>query len=539
MATPETPQKRLDTVRHDWEEDQTWPPEDQARRWERLKNLRIRYRNDRKELIQSNIGIEISQTRVEIFTPVPWFRELCRFSAGMLFPETPRIIFTGHETTVNRLVQVNDFGAMCIEGGINAATEGRVALRVIRDDEVSKDTPLMTLIPEDQVFWDIRHGSFYLGGIVIIERRKARKKNPSTRLPWPANSRVDQSDDDVFRLLEQHTPGLVERFLYKGDGQKLGKIVPLTSLAEFAELQPTVETNLDKATLIPWLNVPGAESDGMGLESLFDAANEAESLLVDRGRKAIPHVFVDRSLADDQGRLDVDGYILVGKRSMLPPLGTKTTDLIQMNDPHFWSTEHIAWNNHLAQLIVTVAGYSPETWGIQGQTASITRAVSGYAMKLSQLRTLLNRSAKAHMALQALGWVTATSLAWMEKTKDVASMLPTIEFGDGIPSDPFQNAQESLWLRQAMAASTETLIKDLHPNWTPEEVEAEAGRIMEEAAAMAPPPAAGGQGASGQLRNGLGPTAGSIRAQRQKATGGGQDPRAGAGVDPVPDVDPS
>lgn len=476
----------LDRLRKRWQDEESWPPPDTKDQWAKVTKFRRIYANDRMKMIQANPDIAIDNHKTSIYTPVPLPRELARFSSALLFSETPKVKSAALKSDVERLERVNDFGAMCMLGGIQTAAEGRVGLRIIRDPEVSPNTPLVVVVPDDQIVWDIRHGAFYRGGMIITERR-------------PRSQTTGKKTRTVYRLLEEHTIGLVTRTLYKGEDGYLGKEVPLTELPEFADLAPIVHTGLDRPTLIPWENVPGAESDFFGLEPLFGVFNEAESLMLDRGRKAVPRVFVDRSLADETGRLEIDGYMLVGSKRMLPALGQSPTSNIETVEPKLQSQEHVAWLDHLEQLIVTCAGYAPATWGIQGHTASVHRAVSGYAMKLAQLRTLLNRAAKEHMALQALGWALATSLCWMaDDGRPVEDFLPSISLGDGLPSDPLDGAQQVQFLRQAEAASTEELVRIVHPTWGPGEVAAEVKLISEEQAS-ANPLGPGGPGSVGPV----------------------------------------
>lgn len=493
----------LDRVRDRWLKRETWPPPDVRKHWQTIEGYRRRYRNDRTELISNNPNIAIDPHKVSIYVPVPWPRELCRFSAALLFSEAPSVSNLNAPTEVESIVQVNDLGAFAVRGGVLAASEGRCAIRVIKDPAISSDTPLLTLVPEDQVVWDLRHGSFYAGGMVVITRRP------------------DPDKTEVFRLLEVHTRGAVGRHLYKGDGKNLGKIVPLTELTEFASLAPNERTGLDRPTLIPWENVPGAESDLFGLGPLFEEINEAESLLLDRGRKSIPRAFVDKSLADETGRLQMDGYIFTGGSRMRAPLGATNGSMIDIVDVKLQFKEHVEWVDHVTQLMVTCAGYSPLTWGIQGKTASVQRAVSGYAMKLAQLRTLLNRSPKEHMALQSLGWAIGTATAMMTKNGNVANALPVIELGDGLPNDPLDGAQEVLYLHQAVAASTRTLVETVHPAWPAERVDEEV-RLIEEAAAV--PPGAGPALGIGSIP------------RRMRDILNDDDPAAGGGVDPAPGV---
>ncbi len=452
----------LDRFRKSFATQDTWPPQEMRDHWNDIQSYRLRYENDRTKMIQANPNIATNNSRVETYVPVSWPRELCRFSAALLFSTTPRVDSSTDKDGLALLQQVNDFGAFAVRGGVQVAREGRAGIRVIVDPDIHPRVPLLALVPEDNILWDIRHGSFYAGGTVII----ARKPTPGDKV--------------TFRLFEEHTTGLVRYYLYEGTDGELGKEVPLSKFPEFAHLPKERETGLDRPTLVPWENVPGAESDLMGLGPLFDGVNEAESLLLSRARKSQPQTFVDRSMLDETGKLDLEGYKIVGGTRMRSPIGTNGMDLIKTVDPKVELTQHISYVNHMTQLMVTVAGYAPLTWGIEGQTASIQRAVSGYAMKLSQLRTLLTRSQKEHMALEAFGWSIATALCLYDGSHVVSERLPSIQLGDGLPDDALDGAQQVLYLRQAVAASTESIVKTVHPTWNQAEVDEEVARIEAE-----------------------------------------------------------
>ncbi len=452
----------FDAMRRIWAtKEPNWPPPEVRDHWREIEGYRRRYRNDRQELIAHDPNLSTSTFQVENYVPVPWPRELCRFSAALLFAETPLASYAGDPEDLQQLLRVNDFGAFCVRGGTKVASEGRAGVRIIYDDDISTDVPLLTLVPEDQIVWDIRHGAFYAGGMVIITKRP------------------DHEKADIYRLLEEHTKGLVTRHVYKGVRTELGKPVPLAEVPEWADLEPEWETGLDSPTLVPWENVPGAESDMFGLGPIFNELNEAETLMLDRGRKSIPRAFVDKSLFDDTGRVQIAGIIPTGGSRIRPPMGTSKNDLISIVDLKLQFQEHTDWTDHVTQLMVTCAGYAPSTWGIQGKTASVQRAVSGYAMKLAQLRTLLTRQQKEHMALQALGWSVGTGMALLRNKAKVSEELPTIELGDGLPNDPLAGAQEVLYLRQALAASTQPLVETIHPTWTPQQVQEEVDEIVE------------------------------------------------------------
>jgi hypothetical protein len=76
-----------------------------------------------------------------------------------------------------------------------------------------------------------------------------------------------------------------------------------------------------------------------------------------------------------------------------------------------------------------------------------------------------------------------------------------------------------LWLRQAQAASTETLVETIHPTWTPDQVSNEVNSILD--AGMFPP--------GGAQSQGVGPLGQPVRDLLRRVTG---DSAAGGGVDP-------
>ena len=117
----------------------------------------------------------------------------------------------------------------------------------------------------------------------------------------------------------------------------------------------------------------------------------------------------------------------------------------------------------------------------------------------------------------------ATALAWMVNDPAVENYLPSIALGDGLPNDALDGAQEVLFLQQARAASTQTLVETVHPTWTPEQVQEEVTRILDEG--MFP------QGGTGQ---GVGPVGKQIRDLLRPPRSGDLD--AGAGIDPAPGV---
>jgi hypothetical protein len=108
-------------------------------------------------------------------------------------------------------LEANRVPELLLDAGDSVASEGGGGLRVVWDDHLSSEFPVITFHPEDSVLWSTRHGRYTQGGVIAISHEEEN------------NSAI------VWRLLESHSPGLIERVLYKGGADHLGKQHPLTA----------------------------------------------------------------------------------------------------------------------------------------------------------------------------------------------------------------------------------------------------------------------------------------------------------------------
>ncbi len=458
-----------------------WPPPDLREKWEKIAYYRARYENDPGLLLPFNEQYSgASYEKRLTYSPVPLAREICRYSAALLFSAPAKITLPvpeeveaevgdgeGAETeereteavnplqdALDELLEANALDPFWQESAETIAVEGRGGIRVIRDDRVS-DEPLLTYVHEDEVVWYVSHGRFVTGGAVIMEH--------------VAPNGV------VIRLVEEHEKGVIRRSCYRGDASRLGTPVDLDQHPEGEGLEEEVQTGLSVPTLIRWDNVPGGFSDLFAVEVLLDRLDEAESIYTDKGRKSIPVVFGHRSLADAANRVERHGVVLVGgDEADLGVLGEGPKSLpIEVVQPALQSTETQAWIDHLREMALTLSGYSLASWGLdQGGSAD-----SGKALKLRQARTLLTRAAKERMAREAMTNAVATALAWKVGASDVAPLRPQIEFGDGMPRDEVELAQVVQTLRSSEALSLEEAVRMFNPSWTEDEIREEIERI--------------------------------------------------------------
>lgn len=454
MAVMERVQSMLESFQQAAHGAPTWPPRDVKERWAKIEGWRRYYQNDPGAMLQHAPAFNRSDEGRDIFTPVALAREVCRYSADLMFSAEPVITFENDEQLLERVMEANGLEADIIGIAEYIAAEGRGGLRVIKDTDIS-EIPLITHVHEDQIIWNERHGRFVLGGTIVITRVE------------DANQRI------IYRLLEEHTAGKIERRLYKGNSYLLGKEVALNTLPEFKDLIAEEETGLDQPTLIRWDNVSGGKSDLDGQEALLDKINEEFSRGMDKSRKSTPVTFAARELADEAGSFDLWGIYLTGTGNLAQSLGEDPAKTVETVQPDFGSNEVISWVDFLIDSALLFMGYSKASYGRdQGGSAD-----SGKALRLRQARTLLKKAGKDRMAIRALEQAYAVAMAWEAGSGTVKDYMPDVKLGDGLPRDETEAAQDTLVWTQAGAASLEEKIKARRPDWDQEAVDAEMQRI--------------------------------------------------------------
>jgi hypothetical protein len=467
----------------------TWPPPAHTETWERAQDNLRRYHNDREARLA--YATEFSRTAYgrRIYTPLAVAREVCNFSAEMLFSAEPEITFEDDEDLLERVQDVNGLASKLVARAAKVAAQGRGGFRVITDSRVSEEgVPLLAHVHEHEVIWDEAHDDWVVGGAVIIERQPTTAAGLST---------------DVYRLVEEHVKGGVSRRLYRGTTTLLGNPVAMDTLDEFAGLPEEEDTGLDQPTLIRWDNVSGGYSDLAGATAVLDRIDAEVSYGAEKSEKSRPISFAPASMFDSSGRVDLSGIIPV-RDTRLRELGAddamKNYGTIQ---PDFLAAETIAWIDFLIDSALLTMGYSKASYGRdQGGSAD-----SGKALRLRQARTLLKKAGKDRMASEALRNALAVAMAWEDSGTKVADYRPEIELGDGLPRDTMEEAQEVAQWNAAGAISVEEMVRTRRPDWDEEQIDEEVARIEEGKSA-----ALGGAGEPGAdslertrgLLNGLG-----------------------------------
>ena len=415
---------------------------------------------------------------------IPLAGDIARTSSGLLFSEPPKLI-SDKEGTQKRLDDLVESGLhpTLLEGGELSAALGGSYFRVVWDEEVA-DRPWIDTVAADRAVPEFRYGK-----LVAVTF-------------WTVLDSGDVNDRRVFRHLEKHEKGRIYHGLYEGSATALGAVRPLQDHPATAPLAAMVdkEGGLDTgapdhltASYMPnvrpargWRHIPSAaywgQSDFQGIEGIMDALDEAWSswmrdIRLGKGRIIVANTLL-QSLGPGQGGAWNEDQEVYAGLNMLPRAG----DPNPITDVQFAIrvTEHRDTCSALVEQAARQAGYSASTFGETDGTA-----VTATEIRARERRTLATRARKALYADPALSSITAALLAveaghrFGVKGLDT-STPPKVEFQDSISESAGELATTAELLRRAEAASTETLVKMLNPDWDDTQVSKEVDAILGE-----------------------------------------------------------
>ena len=330
---------------------------------------------------------------------------------------------------------------------------------------------------------------------------------------------VHRDGNEVWRHLERHERGVILHGLYRGSDADLGSPQPLDAQPATEGLKDAVPTGIEDgltAGYVPnmrparvWRDIPeGAHlgrADFSGLESLLDALDETYSSLMRDIRLAKARLIIPETYLQSQGpgmgaTWDSEQELIYPVSPLIKP-GAEGGLAVTPTQFQIRVTEHLESARALQDHIVRSAGYSTQTFGSVGdgeqrvaQTATEVdsrerRSDITRDRKITYWTPELAERIRVHLDLCARLFGDA-----------VKPDRPTVEFGDRVSETPASLAQTAQLLRAAEAASTETLVAMVHPDWDKPQVDEEVERIRGEAAPpiewTAPDPEAG-MGAAG------------------------------------------
>jgi A118 family predicted phage portal protein len=425
-----------------------------------------------------------SKREPRLHIPLPG--DIASTSADLLFGDMPTIRC---ETTAtqDRLDAILDAGRVqhtLLSAAEQSAALSGVYLRVMWDREAVPDRPILDVVQADQAVPEWRWGMLR----AVTFWRELPSDDGST----------------VWRHMEYHEIGSISHALYQGTRDNVGRAVPLTEHSETAgligSLGPdgvSIDTGITQLTAVYVPNMlpnrlhrgsPMGRSDyAAPLYGLFGALDDAwtswmRDIRLARARLVVPEGYL-QNLGPGQGAaFDDDREVFAALK--IPP--TEAGAGITLSQFAIRVNEHQQTAESIVRQAAQSAGYSAQSFGLDGGGQPITATESD----ARDQRSMVTRAKKTGYWRYALADVCEALLALdrAQFTPGLAAERPVAEFSDGVAESAQSTATTLDLLNRAAAASTETRVRILHPEWDDGQVLAEAARIHAETGQAAADP---------------------------------------------------
>jgi hypothetical protein len=465
-----------------------WPPKDEKDLHEALNIFSALYSTDGAAL-RDYAGIPHGHA----YVPDPLPQKMADASSNLIFGEEPDfeagdpIEDDEHEPPdqplLDDLIDANDLPSELQRAAALCAAEGEVWWH-IRVDKVALNLPILD--------WNSRRS--------VVPLWRSRQL-----LACAFVSVMDDStDNETWRYVEIHAPGVVRRLLYLGRVDRLGDRQDLGAHPDTAPLEEDwrhglvmlagrVANRLGHDTRIGLSDYAGV------LEYLF-ALNEAASIgkhnarLTLRKRAVMPVGMARASdgvvagdQADRRGRgatVDLDDVWLVEPGDELEG-SNGPMRILEYSDS--WAQALTLYKADLTETILTRVGVAPQLVGLHTENA-----VTGPAARFRLLDSIQTANGKARYwddqlpkALMAAAMVDNLEDArggfgrqWVNPMEP-----PTVRRRSILPQDPTETATRVVALRGAGIISEATALEEVFPEWSDERRQQEADEVAGESQA--------------------------------------------------------
>lgn len=410
---------------------------------------------------------------------VPVAADLGRVAAQSLFAEP--IVVTDPDgnaklqTIIDDLVNTDDAHSRRLSAAESASMLSGVYGRIVWDRSVS-DNPWIDWVDADRAI-----PTFRWGHLVAVTF-------------W---SELDSGDSNVIlRWLQHYTAGRIDHALYAGTADNLGRAIPLTEHPATAGIEVTldgtgIETGVDRIcagyapNLRPnpeWRNEPSLAPlgradltrDVLHLLDRIDAcwSSWMNDLELGRGR-----VFVSEELLQDRKShtpgFDLDQAVYAPVGAGMGSTGEAMTYL-QAEQFAIRVDEHQRTFENLLRRVLSRVGYSPITFGLSDETA-----VTATEVDAKERDTNSTRAARIRLwspTMVSLNTTLMQVAAHLNNTPAPSEDLEVTWPSMRQQSDNQRATTVQMW-EAAKAASTDTKVRHLHPEWDDERVAEEVELI--------------------------------------------------------------
>lgn len=416
---------------------------------------------------------------------VPVAADIAATSADLLFSEEPQFMCYDEATEDNEsdqqhrldaLVELNGMHGKLNEAAESAAALGDVYLKLNwRADDVP--FPILSVVQGDSAWPE-----FMFGMLQCLHFFSVLKRETDT--------------DTVYRMYERYEKGRILTAVFRGGRDNLGNEMPEETLAQFGlerEVIPPVDDML--AVHIPNMRPNRAFRDGGlgrsdfdGLRTLMDSLDETYSswmrdVRLAKARLIVPAEFLRRKPADMFNgdnrftyEFDEDVETLVAFDIDPERSGAGITP----SQFQIRSNEHAMTCMDLLRNIVSIAGYAPQSFGID-----ITgMAQSGTALHIREKKSYNTRGKKqTYWKSQLEAIMTAMvhlDAALFPDAGSDADDNVKVKFADSMSNDLSTMSAALQMLNGAATISTEVKVAMLHPDWTQKQIAEEVERVKKE-----------------------------------------------------------
>lgn len=443
---------------------------------------------------QSKFWAQDVNDEVRTMVHVPLAGDIAATSANLLFSEPPTItIAEAHEERadatakytqerIDTILQEGDFYSRLLEAAETAAALGGCFVKP-NWDKTFLPMPVMEVVQADKAIPEFRWG--FLTAVTFFTEFDNDEQYSLMGYTMRGTKKFSSV---VWRHLERHEKGYIYHGLYKGTRDNLGIRVGLAARVETADLQDEVKTGIDQLIVkyIPnmkpnrlFRDIPIGQSDYQGSEGLLNSLDATftswiRELRLGQARIIVPEQWLERS-ADGSLKFDVDREIFTSLD--IDPQSAEGAGF-QKIQFKLRTEEHAATANALVDRIVTNAGYSPQTFGLNIEG----RAESGTALNIRERKSFITKGKKEQFFKTPIESILEIMLMIDNAVFDSQTGIykPTLEYKDSQAFDIDQVSKTVETLDRARAISIKMKVRMTHPDWTEEQITKESEEIMKE-----------------------------------------------------------
>ncbi|MFB7853807.1 phage portal protein [Rhodococcus qingshengii] len=440
------------------------------------------------------------QVTSRLHLPIP--ADICATSANLLFADGPKFLIPDLTTTpeatdenpepepvvdpikqaaqerVDRILNTPNMHSAFLVAAETCAALGGVWPRIVWDPELTKNA-FIDFVDPDRAIPEFKWGR--LQAVTF----------------W---SELPSTDKAVWRHLERYEAGKIWHGLYKGTDDHLGRVMALDDhpatknikLGSFGFIATGSEAIA--AGYIPnqlpnpaWRLVPALRHLGRSdisddLVGLFDQIDEAYSSLMrdlrlGRARAFVSENFTKVGKAGQGASVDNDRE-LYQILANAPGKDGASAGFFEVKQFEIRVEEHLQIIDSLTREVLRRVGYSPLTFGLsEGNSAATATEITAKTTASNTTRTAkhrlwgntLTRLSRTLLEIDATQFKTGVTV-----DEDLQIQWPPVR------ESAYNRSLTAKALREAKAASTETIVALVNPDWDTEAVKTEAERILNE-----------------------------------------------------------